>query len=70
MWMLLIGGGTITVAWLYLFYAKSSRRQMALVAVVGGYSGFVVFLVYALQHPFAGDVAITPDVYRDLLDSW
>jgi hypothetical protein len=37
---------------------------------VGAFTGFVLFLIYALQHPFAGDIAIDPAVYQGLLDGW
>jgi hypothetical protein len=26
-------------------------------------TGFVLFLVYALQHPFSGDISITPEPF-------
>ena len=37
---------------------------------VGAFTGFVLFLIYALQHPFAGDIAIDPGVYQSLLEGW
>lgn len=70
MWGLLVGGGLLTIGWCYLFWMGSVRVQAALIAVLGGFAGFVLFLIYALQHPFAGDVAVSSDVYEDLLSSW
>jgi hypothetical protein len=70
MWGLLIGGGLLTIGWCYLFWMGSVRFQAGLIAILGGFAGFVLFLIYALQHPFAGDVAVSPAVYEDLLRAW
>jgi Protein of unknown function (DUF4239) len=70
MWGLLVGGGILTIGWCCLFWMRSTRFQAALIAILGGFAGFVLFLIYALQHPFAGDVAVSPQVYQDLLGSW
>ncbi len=68
--VLLIGGGLFTIAWLFPFYMADTRVQTVAIGTVGAFTGFVLFLVYALQHPFAGDIAIDPAVYQSLLDSW
>lgn len=70
LWILLIGGGIFTITWLYLFWMDSIRVQVWLISTVGGFTGFILFLIFALQHPFDGDVAVSSDVYRDLLDTW
>jgi hypothetical protein len=70
LWVLLIGGGLFTVAWLFPFYVGSVRAQTLAIATIGAFTGFVLFLVFALQHPFAGDVAIDSTVYQDLVDLW
>lgn len=70
LWILLVGGGFFTITWLYLFWMDSIRLQFILIASVGGFTGFILFLIYALQHPFDGDVAVSSDVYRDLLTIW
>jgi Protein of unknown function (DUF4239) len=70
LWVLLIGGGLFTIAWLCPFYMADTRIQTWALGTVGAFTGFVLFLIYALQHPFAGDIAIDPGVYQSLLDSW
>lgn len=70
LWVLLIGGGLFTIAWLFPFYMADTRVQTVAIGTVGAFMGFVLFLIYALQHPFAGDIAIDPGVYQSLLDSW
>ena len=70
LWVLLIGGGLFTIAWLFPFYMGDTRVQTVALGTVGAFTGFVLFLIYALQHPFAGDIAIDPAVYQSLLDGW
>jgi Protein of unknown function (DUF4239) len=70
LWVLLIGGGVFTIAWLFPFHMADTRIQTWALGTVGAFTGFVLFLVYALQHPFAGDVAIDAGVYETLIDQW
>jgi hypothetical protein len=70
LWVLLVGGGLFTIAWLFPFYMANTMIQTWALGSVGAFTGFVLFLIYALQHPFAGDIAIDPDVYQSLLDTW
>jgi Protein of unknown function (DUF4239) len=70
LWILLVGGGLFTISWLFPFYMRDTRVQTVALGSVGAFTGFVLFLIYALQHPFAGDIAIDPAVYQSLLDGW
>jgi Protein of unknown function (DUF4239) len=70
LWVLLIGGGAFTIAWLFSFHMTDTRVQTFALGSVGAFTGFVLFLIYALQHPFAGDIAIDPGVYESLLEGW
>jgi hypothetical protein len=70
LWILLIGGGLFTIAWLYPFYMPDTGMQSRALATVGAFTGFVLFLIFALQHPFAGDIAISSDVYESLIGDW
>jgi hypothetical protein len=70
LWTLLIGGGLFTIAWLFPFQMADTRVQTWALGTVGAFTGFVLFLVYALQHPFSGDIAIDPGVYESLIGDW
>jgi Protein of unknown function (DUF4239) len=70
LWILLIGGGMFTLAWLFPFHMADTRVQTWAIGTVGAFTGFVLFLVYALQHPFTGDVAIDAGVYESLIELW
>jgi hypothetical protein len=70
LWILLIGGGMLTIAWLYPFHMSNVRTQTVAIATIGAFTGFILFLVYALQHPFTGEVAIDASVYQELVTLW
>jgi uncharacterized membrane protein YedE/YeeE len=63
LWFLLIGGFVLTVGFTYLFKIDSLRKHAVAVGSIAALSAFVLFLVYALEHPFAGDVKISPEPY-------
>jgi hypothetical protein len=70
LWILLIGGGLFTLAWLFPFHMADTRTQTLALGTVGAFTGFVLFLIYALQHPFSGDIAVDSAVYDSLIDQW
>jgi hypothetical protein len=70
LWILLIGGGIFTLAWLFPFQMRDTGSQTLALGTVGAFTGFVLFLIYALQHPFAGDIAVDSAVYQSLIDQW
>ena len=70
MWVLLIAGGVVTIAFSYVFWFRSLRAQALGVATLAGLTGFVLFLIFALEHPFAGDIRVTPHAFEDLLELW
>jgi hypothetical protein len=70
LWILLVGGGLFTIAWLFPFHMADTGVQTVALGSVGAFTGFVLFLIYALQHPFTGDIAIDPGVYEHLITQW
>lgn len=70
MWIMLIIGGVITIGYLYLFTIPEALLQGVMIGSVAGLLAFILFLILALDHPFAGDVKVTPDAYRDIVTSF
>jgi Protein of unknown function (DUF4239) len=67
MWVMLVIGGVITISYLYLFTIPDAWLQRVMVGSVAGLLAFILFLILALDHPFAGQVKVTPDAYRDVV---
>ena len=43
---------------------------MIAVGSIAALTGFVLFLIFALQHPFAGDVRISPDAFVEVAQTY
>lgn len=70
MWFMLVIGGVVTIAYLYLFEIPSALLQSVMIGSVAGLLALVLFLILSLDHPFAGDVSVTPDAYSDIVTSF
>ena len=70
MWIMLVIGGVVTIAYLYLFAISDAVLQGVMIASVAGLLAFILFLILSLDHPFAGQVKVAPDAYSDILKSF
>lgn len=70
MWAVLVLGAFVTVAFTYLFgFDKTVMQQL----MVGGLSlmiGLVLFLIVSLDYPFRGSIAVGPEAFRALLETF
>jgi formate-dependent nitrite reductase membrane component NrfD len=70
LWILLIAGFVVCIAFTYLFQMESLATQAFSVGAIASLIGFVLFVIFALQHPFAGDVQISDEPFRHVLSDW
>lgn len=70
LWVLLIVGGVVVVAFTYLFGTKSAVTQTLIVSSLSGLIGFLLFLILALDYCFSGDLGIKPDALQKVLEVW
>ena len=71
LWILFLVGGGVSIFYTYLFSdARNSRFQALLVALLSGLFGFVLYLLFALQFPYSGDLSVPPEAFRDLVVEW
>jgi hypothetical protein len=70
MWVVLIAGAYITVAFTYLFGFERTLMQQLMIAGLSLTIGLVLFLVVGLDYPFRGSIAVGPDAFRTLLHYW
>ena len=64
LWVILLGGGVITVAFTYLFGLTSTRVHTLMVVALTAVISSTLFTIYTLEHRFAGDVQLTPDAFE------
>jgi hypothetical protein len=68
LWVVLIGGGIITVAFTYLFGLENTGVHTLMVASLALIIALSLFSVAALDHPYKGDVRIHPDAFEQVLE--
>ena len=66
-WILLIGGGVLTLAATYCFDA-SAGIYLPVNAGLTLMIAFILYLVFAFDHPFSHDVGASPDALRGVMD--
>jgi hypothetical protein len=68
LWVVLIGGGVITIAFTYLFGLENTTVHTLMVASLALIISLSLFTVAALNHPFKGDVRIHPAAFEQVLE--
>jgi hypothetical protein len=70
LWVLLLGGGMVMLLFTYMFPSPDVIVHGALIALAGALLAFVLYLTFAMEHPFVGSIAVSPDAYQNVLDTW
>lgn len=63
LWVLLIGGGIVVMAFTYLFGTRDLQLHAVAVGLTAALLGFVMFLIFALEHPYVGGLSVEPSAY-------
>jgi hypothetical protein len=66
-WIVLIGGGIIAVAYTLLFWSKHFWAQCAMTTAYTTLNSMVLYLIYILDHPFMGHTSIPSDPFNTVL---
>jgi hypothetical protein len=69
LWMVLITGAYVTVAFTYLFGFDRTIMQQLMIGGLSLMIGLVLFLVMAMDYPYRGSIAVEPEAFRSLLDN-
>jgi hypothetical protein len=70
MWVVLIAGAMVTIAFTYLFGFEQPIMQQLMIGGLSLLIGLVLFLVLALDYPFRGSIAVGPDAFKALLEAF
>src|SRR6516162_11773994 len=66
-WLVLIAGGALTVAFGSFLGAPNIRMQLAMSAVLAASGALVLMLIIALSHPFRGDFRVSTAPFEHVL---
>ncbi len=58
--VLLFGGGVLTLGFVVAFAGPATRRNATMVVSFAVLLGFSLLVALLLDHPFSGDVAVSP----------
>ena len=67
-WILLWGGGVITVVYSYFFGMESTKSQAFMTATLAAMISLMLLLILTLEHPFQGDVKVSPSPIQERLE--
>jgi hypothetical protein len=70
MWVVLLAGAYVTVAFTYLFGFERTVMQQLMIGGLSLIIGLVLFLTLALDYPFRGSIAVGPGAFQSLLVDW
>jgi hypothetical protein len=70
LWVLLLGGGMVMLLFAYMFPSPDVVVHGVLIALAGSLLAFVLYLTFAMEHPFVGSIAVSPEAYQHVLDTW
>lgn len=70
MWLVLLVGGVITVAFTFFLGFKEPIIQQLMIGSLALVIGLVLFLTIALDYPFRGGITVGPDAFRAAVASF
>jgi hypothetical protein len=68
LWMVIVAGALISMVSSFFFRVEDFRFQGLMVALLSLFVAMVIFVVFALDRPFRGDLAISSDSYSLILN--
>ena len=70
LWVLLLGGGGVVMAFTFLLGTRELAVHAVAVALTAALLGFVIYLIFALEHPYVGALSVSPQPYINVLRDW
>jgi hypothetical protein len=66
-WVVLVGGSLITLAFAFLLYMENAQVHALMVALLAGIIALCLWLIFEMNHPFAGAVQVSKDSFEHAL---
>lgn len=66
-WFGLISGALVTVGLIFTLQIRRSPKELLLAGLFSALIAFLLFLIWDLDDPFGGGLAVSADVFRDML---
>jgi hypothetical protein len=69
LWSVVLIGAALSIGMTYFFHLGDQKLHLILTGILGAFIGLMVFLTAAVDNPFRGEVSVSADSYRLLLDT-
>ncbi|MGE2833642.1 DUF4239 domain-containing protein [Mycobacterium sp. SMC-4] len=70
LWVLLVGGGGVVMAFTFLFGTRDIVVHALAVGLTAALLAFVLYLIFALEHPYVGALSVSPEAFTRVLQDW
>lgn len=67
LWVVLVGGGAVTVGFTYLFGLKNNWAHALMIAALTLVITGILFTIGSLEYPFAGQAQVRPEAFEQAL---
>ena len=68
MWVVILVGAIIGLSSTFFFRVEDARLHGVLVTLLATFMALVIFMIFALDRPYRGDLGVTPDPYQLIHD--
>ena len=68
MWTVVLAGAVISLSACFFFQVEDVRLHVILVTLLAMFIGLVIFMTFALDRPFRGDLGVRPEPYQLIYD--
>jgi uncharacterized YccA/Bax inhibitor family protein len=68
LWVVVLAGAVISLMATFFFKVDDLRLHAILVTLLGTFMGLVIFMIFAFDRPFRGDLGLKPEPYQLVYD--
>jgi len=68
LWFVIVIGALVSLSSTFFFQVEDARLQRIQVVLLALFIGLIIFIIFALDRPFRGDLGLQPDAYQLIYD--
>lgn len=68
MWVMIVLGAIISLSSSFFFKVEDGRLHGILVKLLAAFMGLIIFMIFALDRPFRGELGVNPEPYQLIYD--
>ena len=68
LWFVIVAGALVSLSSTFFFQVEDARLQSIQVVLLASFVGMIIFIIFALDRPFRGDLGLQPGPYQLIYD--